>query len=116
MNMSSQQNENKIQTMDVNFYKHDFNLTSDDQSYLKFIDSKPLKIQNFNLQRFSKYNYKDDINSIINEISKTVSNEIDGIKVKYCSHEFVVSHYHNLKEYGAIQIGQGGLGTISANF
>ena len=82
---------------------------------LEFIQSlKSQTIQTFNLKRFSNLNFKENIDTITNHIQKTVSNKVEGVKVKHKGHEFVITHKHTLEEYGGKKIGEGGFGTITA--
>ena len=45
-----------------------------------YFQSKTLNIQSFNIKRFSNVNYIDNMDSIVNYIKETVSDEVDGIK------------------------------------
>jgi len=103
--------------MDVNFHKIDENYweVEDNDVELEFIQSlESQNIQTFNLKRFSNLNFKENIDTITNHIQKTVSNQVEGVKVKHKGHEFVITHKHTLEEYGGKKIGEGGFGTITA--
>ena len=77
------------------------------------IQKKTLNIQNFNIKQFSNINYIDNIETIVDHIQQTVSNNVDGIKFKNDDGEFIVTIFHNDEKHGAKKIGQGGSGMVS---
>ena len=83
-----------------------------DQYPKLYFQSKSLNIQSFDIKRFSNINYIENMDSIVNYIRETVSNEVDGIKFKSGGHDFAITFLHIIEKHDAKQIGQGGFGTV----
>ena len=79
---------------------------------ITYYHKKTLNIQNFNIKQFSNINFVDNIETIVDHIQQTISDDIDGIKFKNGEDEFIVTIYHNDEKYLAKKIGQGGFGMV----
>ena len=71
-----------------------------------YFQSKSLNIRSFNIKRFSKINYNDNLDSIVNYIKDTVSDDVDGIKIRSGDHDFAVTFFNVNEKHEAKQIGQ----------
>ena len=111
-------NDGRIDIIDVELplnekYKDEATRIEDENtSNPSYYQTKTLKIQSFNIKRFSEIDYVNNLDSIIDHIQSTVSDDVDGIKFKSGGKEFVVSYLHCFKFYDAKQIGQGGFGEV----
>ena len=77
-----------------------------------YYQTKTLKIQSFNIKRFSEIDYVNNLDSITDHIQSTVSDDVDGIKFKSGGKEFVVSIFHADSKHDAKKIGEGGFGEV----
>ena len=84
----------------------------DEEYILLYFQLKTLNIQSFNIERFSNINYINNMNSIVNYIKATVSDEVHGIKFKSGGHDFAVTYLHAQSKHQAKQIGEGGFGEV----
>ena len=79
----------------------------------RYFSTKTLNIQTFDIKKFSGINFTENIDSIIEYIGSTVSDDIDGIKFKSGNDQYTLTTFHNDKKYKAKKIGSGGFGEVS---
>ena len=99
-NLGGQINFGRIERMELELplnekYKDEATRSEKEKSWHEdpkyFFQSKTLNIQSFNIKRFSNINYIDNMDSIVNYIKETVSDDVDGIKFKSGGHDFAVT-------------------------